>query len=101
MSEKASPNIPSKFVEVAAGKEVCKDGCACDDVVEQTEVEANKGKDCKLAFSSKSNIVASGTIVDINVPQQLLHNIPLGEGNIRVYVNYAINGAFPLPIPLK
>ncbi|KAI5322827.1 PREDICTED: PRUPE_7G026800 [Prunus dulcis] len=99
MSEKASTNIPSKFVEVAAGKEVCEDGC--DDVVGQTEVEANKGKDCKLAFSSKDNIVASGTIVDINVPQQLLHNIPLGEGNIRVSVNYAINGASPLPIPLK
>ncbi|CAL9002532.1 unnamed protein product [Prunus brigantina] len=40
MSEKASTNIPSNFVEFAAVKEVCEDGC--DDVVEQTEVEANK-----------------------------------------------------------
>lgn len=40
MSEKASTNIPSKFVEVVAGKEVYEDGC--DDVVEQTEVEVNK-----------------------------------------------------------
>ncbi|CAB4283667.1 unnamed protein product [Prunus armeniaca] len=60
-----------------------------------------KGKDCKLAFDSKDNIVASGTIVDINVPQQLLHNVPLGEGNIKVFVNYAINGASPLPMPVK
>ncbi|CAL2266262.1 unnamed protein product [Prunus armeniaca] len=59
------------------------------------------GKDCKLAFDSKDNIVASGTIVDINVPQQLLHNVPLGEGNIKVFVNYAINGASPLPMPVK
>ncbi|CAB4283012.1 unnamed protein product [Prunus armeniaca] len=99
MCEKASTNTPSKFTEVATSKEVCEDGC--DDVVEQTEVEANKGKDCKLAFSSKDNIVASGTIVDINVPQQLLHNVPLGKENIRVSVNYAINGASPLPIPVK
>ncbi|KAH0976954.1 hypothetical protein GBA52_026673, partial [Prunus armeniaca] len=42
MFEKPSTNIPSKFVEVAAGKEVCEDGC--DDVVEQIEVEANKEK---------------------------------------------------------
>ncbi|KAI5317179.1 hypothetical protein L3X38_036886 [Prunus dulcis] len=91
--------LPSKFVEVAASKEVCEDGC--DDVVEQTKVEANKGKDCKLAFGSKDNIVASGTIVDINVPQQLIHNVPLGEGNIRVSINYALNGASPLPIPVK
>ncbi|CAL9000705.1 unnamed protein product [Prunus brigantina] len=71
LSEKASTNIPSKFIEVAVGKEVCEDGC--DDVVEQTEVEANK----------------------------LLHNVPLGEGNVRVSVNYALNGASPLPIPVK
>ncbi|CAL8175161.1 unnamed protein product [Prunus armeniaca] len=71
MFEKPSTNIPSKFVEVAAGKEVCEDGC--DDVVEQIEVEANK----------------------------LIHNVPLGKGNIRVSVNYALKGASPLPIPMK
>ncbi|VVA34984.1 PREDICTED: transposon CACTA, partial [Prunus dulcis] len=83
----------------AVGKEVCEDGC--EDVVEQIEVQANKGKDCKLAFGSKDNIVASGTIFDINVPQQLLPNVPLGEGNVRVSVNYALNGASPLPILVK
>ncbi|CAB4289723.1 unnamed protein product [Prunus armeniaca] len=82
MFEKPSTNIPSKFVEVAAGKEVCEDGC--DDVVEQIEVEANKWHNC-----------------DINVPQQLIHNVPLGKGNIRVSVNYALKGASPLPIPMK
>ncbi|VVA33316.1 PREDICTED: PRUPE_7G026800 [Prunus dulcis] len=71
MFEKASTNIPLKFVDVAAGKDVSEDGCA--DVVEQTKVEANK----------------------------LLHNVPLGEGSIRVFVYCAINAASPLPIPVK
>ena len=35
------------------------------------------------------------------MPDQLLHNVPLGEGNVRVSVNYALNGASPLPIPMK
>ncbi|PQP93181.1 uncharacterized protein Pyn_26792 [Prunus yedoensis var. nudiflora] len=54
-----------------------------------------------MAFGEKANLVASGTIVEINVPNQLVHNVPLGEGNIRVAVNCALQGDSPLPIPVK
>ncbi|ONH94713.1 hypothetical protein PRUPE_7G026800 [Prunus persica] len=54
-----------------------------------------------MAFGEKANIVASGTIVEINVPNQLVHNVPLGEGSIRVAVNCALKGDSPLPIPVK
>ncbi|KAL6276925.1 hypothetical protein ACE6H2_020526 [Prunus campanulata] len=59
------------------------------------------GKECKMAFGIKANLVASGTIVEINVLNQLVHNVPLGEGNIRVAVNCALQGDSPLPIPVK
>ncbi|PQQ08587.1 hypothetical protein Pyn_10776 [Prunus yedoensis var. nudiflora] len=45
-----------------------------------------------MAFGEKANIFASGTIVEINVPNLLVHNVPLGEGNIRVAVNCALKG---------
>ncbi|KAI5317293.1 hypothetical protein L3X38_037000 [Prunus dulcis] len=54
-----------------------------------------------MAFGEKANIVASGTIVEINVPNQPVHNVPLGEGSIRVAVNCALKGDSPLPIPVK
>ncbi|CAB4278280.1 unnamed protein product [Prunus armeniaca] len=60
-----------------------------------------QGKECKMAFGEKANLVASGTIVEIDVPNQLVHNVPLGEGNIRVAVNCALKGDSPLPIPVK
>ncbi|CAL8153504.1 unnamed protein product [Prunus armeniaca] len=59
------------------------------------------GKECKMAFGEKANLVASGTIVEIDVPNQLVHNVPLGEGNIRVAVNCALKGDSPLPIPCE
>ncbi|PQQ04178.1 uncharacterized protein Pyn_14040 [Prunus yedoensis var. nudiflora] len=31
----------------------------------------------------------------------MVHNVPLGKGNIRVAVNYALQGDSPLPIPVK
>ncbi|CAB4308774.1 unnamed protein product [Prunus armeniaca] len=38
---------------------------------------------------------------EIDVPNQLVHNVPLGEGNIRVAVNCALKGDSPLPSPVK
>ncbi|PQQ17856.1 hypothetical protein Pyn_24435 [Prunus yedoensis var. nudiflora] len=98
LSEKASTNIERKLEE--GEKEICGEE-GCEDVVEQTESEFMKGKECKMAFGEKANLVASGTIVEINVPNQMVHNVPLGKGNIRVAVNYALQGDSPLPIPVK
>lgn len=52
-------------------------------------------------MGSKENIVASGTIIEIDVPNQLVHGYPLGEGNVRVSINCAIKGDALLPIPVK
>ncbi|KAL6279377.1 hypothetical protein ACE6H2_016258 [Prunus campanulata] len=76
MSEKALTNIPSKFVEVAASKEVCEDGC--DDVVEQTEVEANKKKKttkeklAKSLFQSISETVPKSCKILYSFAQKLI-----------------------------
>ncbi|KAH0987778.1 hypothetical protein GBA52_014955 [Prunus armeniaca] len=98
LSKKASTNIKRKLEE--GEKEICGEE-GCEDVVEQTETEFMKGKECKMAFGEKANLVASGTIVEIDVPNQLVHNVPLGEGNIRVAVNCALKGDSPLPIPCE
>ncbi|CAB4279715.1 unnamed protein product [Prunus armeniaca] len=97
MSEKASTNIPLKFMEVAAGKEVCEDGC--DDVVEQIEVEANKIANWLSA--QRTILLQVAQLLTSMCLNSLLHNVPLGEENVRVSVNYALNGASPLPIPVK
>ncbi|KAK4841039.1 hypothetical protein QYF36_024227 [Acer negundo] len=58
-----------------------------------------KGKYCKLAVGSKSNVVALGTIMPTNGPDPLAHGIPL-NGNARVTIDMAIKGSALLQIPL-
>ena len=59
-----------------------------------------KGKYCKLAVGSKSNVVALGTIMPTDGPDAMVHGIPL-NGNVRVTIDVAIKGSALLPIPIR
>ncbi|XP_024198524.1 uncharacterized protein LOC112201828 [Rosa chinensis] len=58
---------------------------------------------CELAVDRVDNIVAIGTIIQVNVASsdQLIHGVPLGKENMRVSVVRAIVDDALLPIPVK
>ncbi|KAK1552128.1 hypothetical protein Q3G72_010769 [Acer saccharum] len=58
-----------------------------------------KGKYCKLAVGSKSNVVALGTIMPTDGPDAMVYGIPLNE-NVRVTIDVAIKGSSLLLIPV-
>ncbi|PRQ58873.1 putative Ulp1 protease family catalytic domain, putative transposase, Ptta/En/Spm, plant [Rosa chinensis] len=59
--------------------------------------------ECKLAIDSVENIVAIGTIinVDIETKQQTVHGVPLGEENVRVTIIRTLVHEALLPFPIK
>lgn len=59
--------------------------------------------ECELAVDRVDNIVAIGTIIQVNVASsdQLIHGVPLGKENMRVSVVRAIVDDALLPIPVK
>ncbi|XP_040368009.1 uncharacterized protein LOC112180636 [Rosa chinensis] len=58
---------------------------------------------CELAVDRVDNIVAIGTIIQVNVASsdQLIHGVPLGNENMRVSIVRAIVDDALLPIPVK
>ncbi|XP_042436956.1 uncharacterized protein LOC122022917 [Zingiber officinale] len=73
-----------------------------DDVeVFECDNSFNQGKKCHLALKNKGNVVAYGTIVSDGGPNVMLHNAPLGEGNLKVSVDVVLQEEAELPIPLK
>ncbi|PRQ48579.1 putative Ulp1 protease family catalytic domain, putative transposase, Ptta/En/Spm, plant [Rosa chinensis] len=62
--------------------------------------EFMKGKSCKLAVGSINNVVSHGTIIEMDVANHKVHGVPLGEGNIRVAIDNALDEQALLPIPV-
>lgn len=58
-------------------------------------------KSCKLALGTIDNIVAHGSIIELDGPNATIHGIPLGKTNIRVAINVALNRTACLPIPVR
>ncbi|KAK9286751.1 hypothetical protein L1049_015155 [Liquidambar formosana] len=56
------------------------------------------GKLCSLAVGSLTNVVARGMVVESMGPT--VHSIPLGDKNVRVAIDFAIDGNALLPIPV-
>ncbi|KAK9268999.1 hypothetical protein L1049_000767 [Liquidambar formosana] len=56
------------------------------------------GKLCSLAVGSLTNVVARGIVVESMGPT--VHSIPLGDKNVRVAIDFAIDGNALLPIPV-
>lgn len=54
-----------------------------------------------LAVGSVNNIVAYGTMYTKSGPNELLHTIPLGEGNMRVSIDFVKVKEALLPIPIR
>ncbi|XP_061990041.1 uncharacterized protein LOC133708584 [Rosa rugosa] len=72
--------------------------------VPKSQVMTNTVKlESKLAINSLDNVVALGTIVevDIEASKQTIHGVPMGEENVRVSVTKAIVEDALLPFPIK
>jgi hypothetical protein len=59
-----------------------------------------QNKKCKLAVGRLDNIVARGTVFEETGDDEIIHNIPLGKGNVRVSVDIAIKKDALLPVPI-
>ncbi|XP_061988645.1 uncharacterized protein LOC133712759 [Rosa rugosa] len=76
-------------------------------VVEQVQVPVQSTNivqsGCKLAIDSLDNIVAEGTIIEVDVEssKQTIHGVPLVEENVRVSITKSIVANALLPIPIK
>ncbi|XP_062019039.1 uncharacterized protein LOC133735656 [Rosa rugosa] len=72
--------------------------------IQKGECQAQQiGKEYELASGSIDNVVAVATIIEGNgeCNSQLIHGIPLGEGNIRVSIVRSIVDEALLPFPIK
>ncbi|XP_028089195.1 uncharacterized protein LOC114289635 [Camellia sinensis] len=59
-----------------------------------------EGKPCKLAVGSIENIVAHGMMYERIEPNEAICTVPLGESNVRVLIQVAIQKDAPLPIAI-
>lgn len=59
-----------------------------------------QGKSCRLAVGSIDNVVSHGTIIEVDAVNHTVHGVPLGEGNIRVAIDTALDEQALLPIPV-
>ncbi|KAM5579715.1 hypothetical protein ABKV19_009475 [Rosa sericea] len=61
------------------------------------------GKECQLASGSINNVVAIAKIIEVNDESnsQLIHGVPLGEGNKRVLIVRSLVDEAKLPFPIK
>ncbi|XP_073118799.1 uncharacterized protein [Henckelia pumila] len=59
-----------------------------------------QGKPVALTLVSKTNVVAYGTIVDVNGAGKLLHGVPLPMNCMRVSVDEAVEKSALLPFPI-
>ncbi|PRQ47017.1 putative transposase, Tnp1/En/Spm [Rosa chinensis] len=61
------------------------------------------GNDCGLALDRVENIVAYGTVIQVNIEEgnQKIHGVPLGEDNVHVSVVGTIVHDALLPFPMK
>ncbi|KAI3881709.1 hypothetical protein MKW92_031977 [Papaver armeniacum] len=75
-----------------------------DDEINQRKrnIGIGKGKSCIMCLetSGSSIAVAKGKVFR-SKSCDMLHNVPIGKGNVRVLVEEAIKPSFRLPIPLK
>ncbi|XP_058185700.1 uncharacterized protein LOC131302926 [Rhododendron vialii] len=63
--------------------------------------KGKKRKQCKLAMGSIENIVAHGRMYERVSSDETIHTLPLGDLNVRVYVDFVIipHALLPIPIP--
>ncbi|KAI3902157.1 hypothetical protein MKW92_008566 [Papaver armeniacum] len=75
-----------------------------DDEINQRKrnIGIGKGKSCIMCLetSGSSIAVAKGKVFR-SKSCDMLHNVPIGKGNVRVLVEEALKPSFRLPIPLK
>ncbi|KAI3894350.1 hypothetical protein MKW92_026967 [Papaver armeniacum] len=75
-----------------------------DNEINQTKrnIGIGKGKSCIMCLetSGSSIVVAKGKVFR-SKSCDMLHNVPIGKGNVRVLVEEALKPSFCLPIPLK
>lgn len=70
------------------------------DVRFSTYIYYLKMQNCRLALGSKNKIVAKGKVYGKTGPLEKIHNISLGEHNVRVSIDCVLCPDSPLPIPV-
>ncbi|XP_058184902.1 uncharacterized protein LOC131302348 [Rhododendron vialii] len=63
--------------------------------------KGKKSKQCTLAVGSIENIVAHGRMYERVSSDETIQTLPLGDLNVRVYVDFVIipHALLPIPIP--
>lgn len=51
-------------------------------------------------MGNRENIVARGTVYETTGPNEVIHSVPLGEGNVRVSIDVVLVNDALLPIPI-
>ncbi|XP_024190454.1 uncharacterized protein LOC112194446 [Rosa chinensis] len=72
--------------------------------IQEGEFQAQTiGKECHLALGSTDNVVAIATVIEVNNENnsQLIHGVPLGEGNMRVSIVRSLVDEAKLPFPIE
>ncbi|KAI3858371.1 hypothetical protein MKW92_013053 [Papaver armeniacum] len=97
MGIQSSAGSSPKVVKDSEDKDV-------DDEINQRKrnIGIGKGKSCIMCLetSGLSIAVAKGKVFR-SKSCDMLHNVPIGKGNVRVLVEEALKPSFRLPIPLK
>ena len=65
-----------------------------------SNVIALKGKPCKLAVESITNIIGYGTVIENVAPNSVVHGVPLGIHNYRVSIDVCFDDDDLLPITI-
>ncbi|XP_050370270.1 uncharacterized protein LOC126788239 isoform X2 [Argentina anserina] len=95
LEAKISGNFPASSIPLLSpllSKPSNKGRCSGKNIVE--------GKSCKLSVGSINNVVSHGTIIEVDGGNHTVHGMPLGEGNIRVAIDTALDEEALLPIPV-
>ncbi|XP_073283460.1 uncharacterized protein [Primulina huaijiensis] len=99
------PIINDRTSETAASNKYSdmKDPKLSDDVEEVYECDTSnmKGKKCHLTVKQRENVVEYGTIISKGGPNIMVHHIPLGEQNFKVFIDVVLDEEAELPIPIK
>ncbi|KAH7849778.1 hypothetical protein Vadar_022857 [Vaccinium darrowii] len=71
-----------------------------DDMPLDPKSKVKQSQPCRLAVGSPDNIVALGKMFEKVGPEEVVHTVPLGDANVRVYIDFVIKKDAILPVPI-
>ncbi|KAH7857346.1 hypothetical protein Vadar_011573 [Vaccinium darrowii] len=71
-----------------------------NDMPPDPKSKVKQSQPCRLAVGSLDNIVAIGKMFEKVGPEEVVHTVPLGDANVRVYIDFVIKKDAILPVPI-